>query len=166
MGIVGWRPSTDGFINTQNGGIEMEVDGAVLCHIINLYSFSLDPSRYARSHPERIPNCTDHKRCTFPFGTLAWEKTNGQIHAHFEPGLEMELNAEKIPFGTFGSKLEKVEPNTWIVTYFTALMHRISDPDLRLPKATAPIKERIERFLYCFKKPNEHVRKRRVISHS
>jgi hypothetical protein len=43
MGIVGWRPSSDGFISTQNGDIEMEVDGFVLCHIMNLYGLSLDP---------------------------------------------------------------------------------------------------------------------------
>ncbi|KAH9238383.1 hypothetical protein K456DRAFT_1173853 [Colletotrichum gloeosporioides 23] len=34
--IVDRKPSTDGFISTQNGGIEMEVYGAVLCHVFNL----------------------------------------------------------------------------------------------------------------------------------
>jgi hypothetical protein len=129
MDIVGWRPSNDGFISTQNGGIEMEIDGAVLCHIMNIYALSLDPDPWALACEQRIPRYTDQKLCQLPFGTLAWETPKGQIHAHFEPGLETELNAEKAPFGRLGSSLE---PNTWIATYFAALMHGVSDPDLRL----------------------------------
>jgi hypothetical protein len=163
MGIVGWRPTNDGFISTQNGSIEMEIDGSVLCHIINLYSLPLDPSPYARSNDERIPNCADQKLCKLPFGRLAWEKANGQIHAHFEPGLEMELNAEKIPFGAVGSLLE---PNTWAATYFTALMHGVSDPELRLVDPTVPLTERIESFLYCLKMLRSFPRKPRVISYA
>lgn len=33
-------------------------------------------------------------------------------------------------------------------TYFTALMHGVSDSHMRLPDATAPIKERIGRLVY------------------
>ncbi|KAE9368797.1 hypothetical protein N431DRAFT_64443 [Stipitochalara longipes BDJ] len=149
MGIVGWRPSSDGFINTQNGGIEMEVDGAVLCHIMNLYALSLDPNPWVRVQPKQIPRYTDQKLCTFPFGRLGWEKTNGQIHAHFEPGLEKELGAEKIPFARL---THRPEANTLVVTYFTALMHGISDPDLQLADPKAPLKERIRRLLDCLYK--------------
>jgi len=161
-GIVGWRPSTDGFINTQNGGIEMEIDGALLCHIMNLYSVPVDPAPYLREIAEQVPSCTDQKFCRFSFGTLAWEKANGQIHAHFEPGLEMELNAEKAPLGDVGSLLE---PNTWIATYFSALMHGISDTDLQLAHTMAPLTERVRNFLYCFNKLKTEPWKPRVISH-
>lgn len=37
MGIVEWKPAIDSYINTQNGGIEMEIDGAALSHIMKLY---------------------------------------------------------------------------------------------------------------------------------
>jgi hypothetical protein len=144
----------------------MEVDGAVLCHVMNLYSMSLDPNPYARRSPEPVPDYADEKLCKFLFGTLAWEKTNGQIHAHFDPGLEIELNGEKTPFGAVGLMLEKAEPNTWMATYFTALMHGVSDPDLQLPEATASIKERIEKYLYCFRELTLDRSKPRVITPS
>jgi len=144
MGVVGWRPSSDGFINTQNGGIEMEVDGAVLCHIMNLYGISLNLDSWVESKP--IPRYTNKKLCKFPFGRLGWKKMDGQTHAHFEPGLEKELNAEKIPFATL---LGHLEANTLVATYFTALMHGVSDPGLQLADPRAPLKERIERLLTC-----------------
>jgi hypothetical protein len=161
MGIVGWRPSNDGFLSAQNGGIEMEIDGAVLCHIMNLYIVPLDHTPWVRDNPERILNCTEQKSCKFPFGRLAWDEANGRIHAHFEPGLEMELNAEKRPFGVFGSMLEA---DTCAATYFTALVHGVSNPELRLADATAPLEERIETFLRCLEKLNQTT-KPRVISY-
>lgn len=91
--IVNWRPSTDGFISTQNGGIEMEIDGAVLCHIINLYSIHREP----RSGAAR-DNGKAQQRYHLQFGELAWETIEGQIHGHFRPGSENQLNSSKIPF--------------------------------------------------------------------
>jgi hypothetical protein len=37
MGVVGWKPAVDGALTLQTGGVEMEMEGAVLCHIVNLY---------------------------------------------------------------------------------------------------------------------------------
>lgn len=37
MGILGWQPSIGEITSLQNGEIEMSMDGAVMCHIINLY---------------------------------------------------------------------------------------------------------------------------------
>lgn len=68
MQITSWRPSMDGFINTQNGGVEMEIDGSVLCHIINLYSTTPDPASWARQEQEEMPNRREAKKVTFPFG--------------------------------------------------------------------------------------------------
>lgn len=109
--MIQWRQSHDGFISTQNGGIEMEIDGAVLCHIMNLYSISRNPMRYWRRNPAPILNQSDDQLCKFQSGTVAWKETNGQIHAHFEPGIDAELNAEKVPFGDLGSLFER---NTWL----------------------------------------------------
>ncbi|KAN0093634.1 hypothetical protein V8E51_016818 [Hyaloscypha variabilis] len=146
MDVVCWRPSSDGFISTQNGGIEMEVDGSVLCHIMNLYGISLDLDSWVRRKPEQIPRYTDQELCKFPFGRLGWKKMDGQTHAHFEPGLEKELNTEKFPFATL---IDHLEANTLVATYFTALIHGVSDPGLQLADPRAPLKERIERLLTC-----------------
>jgi hypothetical protein len=163
MDIVGWRPSNDGFISTQNGDLEMEIDGSVLCHIMNHYSVSLDLDPDVRYHPEPIPSRADQKLCEFPFGRSAWETSNDQIHAHFKPGAERDLKARKRPF--WPVRLE-LEPNTWIIaTYVTALVHGVSDPDLRLADARAPLKERIERFLSCMRKLESGIEKSRVISY-
>lgn len=70
--VVTWKPSPDGLINTQNGGIEIEVDGSVLCGIINLYSTTLDPSPWGCSWPEELPDRRKQKHCDFPFGRLSW----------------------------------------------------------------------------------------------
>ncbi|PMD61637.1 uncharacterized protein K444DRAFT_374957 [Hyaloscypha bicolor E] len=152
MNIVGWRPSNDGFISTQNGGIEMEVDGAVLCHIMNLYSPSLNPETYWGGSAGRVPSYASKESCILPFGRLAWTKTGGEIHAHFEPGPEKELDAEKAPFDQFDYSQYRLDPNTWITTYLTALEHGTSDSDLHLAEIEAPITERIERLSYCMNK--------------
>lgn len=87
--VVDWRPSADGLVSTQNGDIEMEVDGPAICHIINIYS--LPPDR-----PDRQAG----KQCRFAFGELAWDAAgDDQLHAHFTPGPEKELVSEKRPFG-------------------------------------------------------------------
>lgn len=149
MQIASWRPSIDGYINTQNGGVEMEIDGSVLCHIINLYSTTPDPDPWARQEEEEMPNRREAKQVTFPFGELAWEKVDGKMHAHFKPGLEKELASTKIPFGDdVGSKFE---PGTLVASYLTALNHGVSDASFQLASPTAPISQRIERFVECFK---------------
>ncbi|KAK5694831.1 hypothetical protein LTR97_009422 [Elasticomyces elasticus] len=35
--VVQWAPTLDDWVSTQNGKLEMDVEGAVLCHIVNLY---------------------------------------------------------------------------------------------------------------------------------
>lgn len=147
MDIVYWRPAMDGYINTQNGGVEMEIDGSALCHIINLYSTRLDRNKYGRRRVE-IPNIGEKKQCKFPFGELAWDTVNGETHAHFRPGLEKELAGTKIPFGSAGQKLE---PGTMIASYLTALDIGVLDASFQLLDPTAPISDRINRFSKFFK---------------
>ncbi|EEA26016.1 hypothetical protein TMatcc_005732 [Talaromyces marneffei ATCC 18224] len=148
MQVASWRPSIDGYINTQNGGVEMEIDGSVLCHIINPYSTTPDPDPWACQEEEEMPNRREAKQVTFPFGELAWSTVEGKTHAHFKPGLEKELANAKVPFGDeVGSKFE---PGTLIASYLTALNHGASDPNFQLASPTAPISERIDRFVKCF----------------
>jgi hypothetical protein len=100
MAVVDWRPSSDCFVNTQNGGIDMEVDGSVMSHIINLYGLLPDSRPFGRSDSEQIPRYANQKFCNFSFGRLGWEKTKDQIHAHSEPGVEKELYSDQLPFAT------------------------------------------------------------------
>jgi hypothetical protein len=136
----------DGYINTQNGGVEMEIDGSVLCHIKTLYSTTHDPSAF-RLYSEKMPNRRETKICTFPFGELTWNTVDGKTHAHFQPGLEKELASPKIPFGRAGMKLE---PETLVASYLTALDHGVSDASFRLADPSAPISDRIDKFLKYF----------------
>ncbi|KXH49569.1 hypothetical protein CNYM01_05883 [Colletotrichum nymphaeae SA-01] len=141
MGTVSRRPSTDGFISTQNGGVEMEIDGSALCHVMNLYDTrSLD--RRAWCHPKNL--------CSMSFGTLSWEiPTNQrQVHAHFSPGTEQELASEKRPsFSRYGTCMDV---GTIMVSYLTALHHGVSDQRFQLAAPQASLSERIERLLECF----------------
>ncbi|KAF5536834.1 PFS domain-containing protein [Fusarium napiforme] len=122
MNVLGWRPSTDGYISTQNGGVEMEIDGSALCHIINLYA-KLPEGDCWGERPIRIrPDLGVPKSCTFPSGKLAWEAVNDQLHAHFTPGVEAHLNTAKQPFREQGNFME---PNTMMISYLTALRYGV-----------------------------------------
>jgi hypothetical protein len=147
MDVVAWRPSTDGFINTQNGGIEMEVEGSVLCHIINLFSVTLNPEPWTRAWAENLPDRRRERHCDFPFGRLVWTTAGDQIHAHFTPGLESELASAKQPFGVHGTLMDR---GTIMASYLTALLHGVSDSKYRLAPPNAALPERISRLTTCF----------------
>lgn len=106
MCVMSWRPCTDGIISTQNGGIELEIDGSVLCHIINLYSTPLyHRARYDGMsrfpHTKRLPDRRQSISCEFSFGELAWASAGNQVHAHFSPGLSWVGNRDHIGEATF-----------------------------------------------------------------
>ncbi|OIW22968.1 hypothetical protein CONLIGDRAFT_694314 [Coniochaeta ligniaria NRRL 30616] len=125
----------------------MEFEGSVLCHIINLFSVTLDPEPWARQWPEELSDRRRERHCEFPFGKLAWTAAGDQLHAHFTPGLESELASAKQPFGFNGTLME---PGTIMASYLTALLHGVSDSEYRLAPPTAPLPERISRLTTCF----------------
>lgn len=152
MSVTSWRPCIDGMISTQNGGIELEVDGSVLCHIINLYSTPLyHRARYEGMsrfpHTKRLPDRRQSMSCEFSFGELAWDSAGNQVHAHFSPGLETEMLSEKQPFGYTSKSLV---PGTIMALYLTTLDHYVSDSRFSLPSATSPLLERVDRLITCF----------------
>jgi hypothetical protein len=106
----------------------MELEGSALCQTINLYGTTLDSDSWARDLPEVLTDCRREKSCQFCFGKLAWGTSKGHIHAHFQPGLEIELAKRKVPFGAVG---QLMEPNTLVVSYLTALEHGVSVADFR-----------------------------------
>lgn len=146
MGVAAWRPVTDGFINTQDGGIEMEFEGSVLCHIINLFSVTLDQDPFLQ-WPRPLPNRRRERRCKFPFGDLAWTTTGDELHAHFKPGLEDDLISAKQPFGSKGTLIDSEKI---MALYLTALFNGVSDSDYQLAKRNKALAERITRVTTCF----------------
>ncbi|KXH27243.1 hypothetical protein CSIM01_11267 [Colletotrichum simmondsii] len=143
MKTVSRRPSTDGFISTQNGGVEMEIEGSALCHVMNLYSMDRWDDHRNLCPGRRNP-------CVLSFGKLGW-KTVGdqcQVHAHFSPGIEQELCSEKRPFDHDGNSMDV---GTIMASYLTALHHGVSDQRFQLAAPIASLSERITRLLECFR---------------
>lgn len=148
MGVVTWRLTTDGFVNTQDGSIVMEVEGSVLCHIINLFSVTLDQEPW-QSRVRTLPNRRLERRCEFPFGELAWTMTGNSYHAHFKPGPIDDMLSEKCPFGSNGKRMN-LQGGTTMALYFTALVHGVSDSEYQLAGADKTLRERITKFVACF----------------
>lgn len=147
-GVTAWRPS-NGFINTQNGHIEMEIEGPVLCHIINLFSTTLDPDSWARDEREQLPNRRQRMHCNFPFGELAWTTHGTQLYAYFTPGSEGDLKSAKQPFG---GNVEFIHPGTFMASYWNALHHGVSDQDYQLADPKTALPERMARLVTCWKR--------------
>lgn len=91
----------DDMMGTVDGNIEMEFDGAVLCHIINLFSVTLDHGQSRRQSTRQsgrqrqrdvtlLPDRCMAKSCEFPFGELVWATAGDKMHAHFTPGDRLE----------------------------------------------------------------------------
>lgn len=139
MDLVDWMPLLDGFVSTQNGGIEMEIDGAAFCTIINLFYIDgvWDKSREQFKDPEEV------NFVKLGCGDLAWAEKDNVIHAHFAPGTNKEINMKKHPFSTVG---QRMEPGTLMVSYFNVLEYGVSDVALALPGHKASLKERLQKF--------------------
>jgi hypothetical protein len=146
MNTVRWKPVLSASIFTQNGGIEMEIDGAVICHIMNLYRAETDWNSFkSRSYPYK--RAEDTEQCQLSFGYLAWTNRGDQVHAHFKPGSLSTLREPKRPFGTVGRGME---PYTHMISYFNTLEYGVSNPRFRLPHHSAPIQERTKQLIKFF----------------
>lgn len=150
MKVAEWRPrpETNEFITLQNGGVQMEFEGPVLCHIINLFSTTPDPNTWNRRHREKLKNQRLERRCSFTFGQLAWTTGDDELHAHFIPGVESTLALAKQPFGLNGILMDT---GTTMASYYTAFYHGgVSDPAYLLASPEQTLPERIARLTTCF----------------
>lgn len=127
----------------------MEIEGPVMCHIINLFSTPLDPDPSARQFAERLPNQRQTMHCNFPFGELAWTTHDKQLYAYFTPGPEGDLKLAKQPFGCNG---EFIHPGTFMASYWNALHHGVSDQDYQLADPKTALPERMARLITCWKR--------------
>jgi hypothetical protein len=139
LGLVQWASLEDGYVSTQNGGIEMEIDGAAFCSVVNLFYVDgiWDDSRTDFKAAGEINSVK------LICGDLAWTERDSVIHAHFKPGTANEVNMEKIPFLAIGMRMET---GTLMASYHNALEHGVSDTSLALLDHTASLKERLQRF--------------------
>jgi hypothetical protein len=146
MRTIKWRPVLSESIFTQNGGIEMEMDGAVLCHILNLYRTEIDWNSF-RSSSYSYQKIEELGQCRLSFGTLAWAENGDHVHARFEPGSLTTLREQKQPFAAVGRRME---PYTHMIAYFNALQHGVSDPSFHLPHHSAPLPDRSRQLVRFF----------------
>ena len=107
-GVLAWRLPPNSHNPLDTGQVSLDIDGQVLCHIINLYrvylepapnTFSRDPSDGLRLETgEVIISYPDDMSCDFPFGTISVRKDQDRFVARFTPGTTQELSTTRIPF--------------------------------------------------------------------
>lgn len=164
-GVIGWR-LPERRIDPENDDISLEVDGPVMCHIINLYreytkcapkDFSpiRDDHTSDSDKPGRKPQSSSRtKRCRFPFGSLSLSSgEGGRLEAIFKPDSAEALSLRRVPlkcsiiarghYSTIHFPKEQV-----VATYLSTLMEgQASDPEVVLPKPESPLKERLRSLL-------------------
>ncbi|KAJ5526963.1 hypothetical protein N7513_011122 [Penicillium frequentans] len=135
-GVIAWRLPPKGINPAVAGDVALEVDGAAMCHIINIFRL------YKKSAPE------DFNRCSFPFGRLSIDQNGAKFTATFEPGTQDDLREQRVPFSYRcwaipGSYL-LIDKEVVVANYFNAIHYDISDAAEigGLPNPNQPMKDR------------------------
>ncbi|MCJ1333443.1 hypothetical protein MMC10_010142 [Thelotrema lepadinum] len=144
-GVLAWRLPADDINPTDTGQIGLDMDGKVLCHIINLYRTYDDPA------PTDFSRDDSKLFCYLPFGKLSIEKKPSQVKVVFESGTVKEISAPRQPFSVdeyLKPRLRlRFEDGAVITRYYNAMHHNVSDMELLLPKAEDPLKTRVHALL-------------------
>jgi len=144
LNVVKWMPAIGESLDSQGeGGVKIQVDGAVLCHIMNLYRSEIDWNSY-KLGSYTLQSAEETKGCRLDFGELAWETSGGCLQVRFYPGPLEVLGKEKWPFGTIGARME---PKTQMLAYFNTLQYGISDTAFWLPPPSASLGERARKLV-------------------
>ncbi|KAL4794319.1 hypothetical protein BDV19DRAFT_365136 [Aspergillus venezuelensis] len=153
-GILSWRlPSTE-IDPTVSGDLSLEVDGEVMCHVINLYRLYKHKPSGLSSGGSDESNDTQYD---FPFGRLSLSKVDDRFSARFTPGANDDLSSQRVPFSYRvwfhpGTRLA-FEKGSLAAAYFNAIIHHISDAAQigDIPEPTVPLKERAEYLIRSLK---------------
>lgn len=144
-GVIAWRLPPKVINPAVAEDVVLEVDGAVMCHIINIFRL------YKKSAPE------DFSRCSFPFGRLSIDQNGAKFTATFEPGTQDDLREKRVPFsircwGIPGSYL-LIDEEVVVANYFNAIHYHISDAAGigGLPNPNQPMKDRASFLLRALK---------------
>jgi hypothetical protein len=141
--IVDWKPLQEGWRRTNEDRIEMEVDGEVICHIINLYR----EAKFVWGRPRLFTRVEG--TASLSFGELTF---TDKAHVHFSPGILETIDSVRMPFGSVGAKME---PTLLMAAYYNAIQLGTSKPELVWPDATRPLAERAEKLVSNLKKVEE-----------
>ncbi|KAL4947616.1 hypothetical protein BDW69DRAFT_110412 [Aspergillus filifer] len=94
-GVLAWRlPSTE-IDPTVSGDLSLEVDGEVMCHVINLYR--LYKHQVSRSSSAGCEESKD-TQYIFPFGRPSLSKTDDRSMVRFTPGANDDISSQRVPF--------------------------------------------------------------------
>jgi hypothetical protein len=144
IGIITWRPLPRGVKPAKTGTLSLAVDGAILCHIINLYQLYKSGSKNSDAY-------------RFPFGDLALEDDAKQIYSF--TGVSDADFSEKLPFrynmkDLKGTREDYVhfEAGFLDIQYQYAINNGISDLKAELVKSkpgekSKPLQERAESLI-------------------
>lgn len=139
-GIISWRLTMDGAGPAQTGTVSLAMDGAVLCHIVNLYQ------KYTGGTPSA-------DKFQLPFGELRLLNESTHTYA-FESFGESQLASLRKPF--FYSRRDRnmiregyldLERNNVIALYENALGCGISEDRLKLSDTQKPLIDRVNLLL-------------------
>ena len=165
--ILAWRRPARANDPLTTGQIDLEVDGEVLCHIINLYR--LYDGRSADSIGSEA-HCLLEEGCKLPFGRLDLSKEGSDYIATFRATTPKELCDTRQPFccsSDFPRGIPAFEPNAVVALYLNALHHGVSKSEAVLLSPTKSLKERAQAVIEAYKILNpRHSTERYLITHS
>ena len=166
-GVLAWRlpPNNQNPADTRQ--VSLDIDGQVLCHIVNLYRVYHEPapSSFSRDLPLPIflgatQECDGYSiSCDFPFGIISTRMEQDRLIARFMPGTPQELSTARVPFtyqtlALQGTNLS-LDPEALVASYYNTLYYGISDTSISLPSPLSPLKERARALNYgleCLRK--------------
>ena len=151
QGIVAWRRPARAKDPLTTGQFDLEVDGEVLCHIINLYR--LYDGRFARSTDSEAYHLLK-EGCKLPFGRLDLSKESLNHVATFQSTTPADLSQARQSFcckwqHTLGYLA--FEPLVVVTRYLNAIHHSVSESKAMLASPAAPLKEGAEAVIRAYR---------------
>jgi hypothetical protein len=126
----------------RNYRVRMDIDGEVLCHIVNLFREDKIPL-----HNHKIIKKDDLKGfCVTSFGTIRWDAGPDAPSPPFTPGPEEARNSTRVSLGPLA---RLVAADNLMTMYQDIVFERfgVSDRDLAWPEAdTTPLLNRIDKL--------------------
>src|SRR5437764_12181669 len=84
MGILDWRPATEDFVALGHEILQMEVDGEVICHLVNLYRENAPPD--PRSRCQTVEKSGAEAVYQLSFGKIELKTADGKVQVEFFTG--------------------------------------------------------------------------------
>ncbi|MCJ1327966.1 hypothetical protein MMC10_004641 [Thelotrema lepadinum] len=148
-GVLEWKFLTKAARQKDFDFDSLEIDGEVLCYIINLYRL------YSKSASSSSVLDGIETLFMMPFGNLYLQMKDSQAVASFEPGTPKELSTLRRPFTTSSNVLKgrdlQFSNESGVSSHEKAITEGFSDDRLRLPGPKEPLDERAVALTSCLK---------------